>query len=51
MPTFNIIEPGRFGDFVPIAVPQVPQKNLFTGFAMSVRSKLFGVPLVNLNVF
>ena len=50
VPTFNIIEPGRLGDFVPIAVPHVLQKNLFTGAIISVRSKLFGVPFVNSNV-
>ena len=44
VPTFTIIEFGRAGLSVPIAVPQLTQKCLVTGVSRSLLANLFGFP-------
>jgi len=44
VPTFTIIEFGRAGLSVPIAVPQSPQKCLVTGVSRSLLANFFGFP-------
>ena len=48
VPTLTIMDVGREGLIVPIAVPQFGQKKRFTGFSKSEREKWDGVPFVYL---
>ena len=49
VPTLMMIEPGRFGERVPMAVPQRAQNSRDTGVAMSLRENNAGSPCVKRN--
>ena len=46
VPTLTIMEPGRFGLWVPSEVPQWLQKKRVTGLSKSLRLKVAGSPRV-----